>query len=433
MGDLSKYNTQVSKTVQAVYDYHKKRGDSEKPRRYLGASEIGHECDRALWYSFRKCFKSEFDGRMYRLFKTGHLEEFRFIEELEGIGCTVKALDDKGEQFGVSAVGGHFKGHMDGVAIGIPEAPKTWHLLEFKTFKDDLFVKLVASGVEKSNPKHFAQMIVYMGLGGLDRALYLAKNKNTDELYSERIEHDSSKFKAIMLRAERIIKSNQPPERLCSRRDDYRCKMCNAESICWGAINDIAVDLPTKDCRTCCHATPEMEGDGRWSCASQDGTMEPCPAHLLIPGLILFADVNDAGDDWIEFKNHKDGAIWRHGDGENGTWSTEELIKTPVPFIGAKGVESAKTVFGGTILEVIPPLIDRYPPEDSRLLWEGSDSMKTLDPALQRIVTGNENGCLPAPTDKGEDERAVCTEYLGKILAVIYTGTGYAAIWGGVE
>ena len=432
MGDLSKYSIEVSKTVEFIYDYHKKRGDSEKPRRYLGASEIGHECDRYLWFSFRKCFKNDFNGRMYRLFQTGHLEEFRFVEELEGIGCTVKPLDDNGEQFGVSAVGGHFKGHMDGVAIGIPEAPKTWHLLEFKTFKDDLFGKLVASGVEKSNPKHFAQMIVYMGLGGLERGLYLAKNKNTDELYSERVEHDPSKFKSIMARAERIIKSNQPPERLCSRRDDYRCKMCNAEAICWGAINDIAVDLPTKDCRTCCHATPEMDGDGRWSC-SEGNDMEPCSEHLLIPGLIVFADVTDAGDTWIEFKNHKDGAIWRHGDGTNGTWSTEELTTTPKQMLGTKSVESVKTIFGGTITGVELSLIDRYPPEDSRLLWEGSDVVGILDPALQKIVTGDENGCLPSPTNSETTDKTVAVEYLGKILVVIYIGTGYAAIWGGVE
>ncbi len=132
--DVSALMPQISATVKAIMDWHKQRGDSERPRLYLGASSIGAECDRQLWYNFRGCVKPEFSGRMYRLFETGDLEEARFVKELKAIGCTVHDVDPQtGQQFEVIALGGHFRGHMDGCALGIPEAPKTWHVLEFKT------------------------------------------------------------------------------------------------------------------------------------------------------------------------------------------------------------------------------------------------------------------------------------------------------------
>src|SRR5208283_4628088 len=55
-------------------------------RKHLGASDIGHQCERYLWYKFRWMCEPKFSGRMLRLFNRGHLEEARFIEWLEGIG-----------------------------------------------------------------------------------------------------------------------------------------------------------------------------------------------------------------------------------------------------------------------------------------------------------------------------------------------------------
>ncbi len=309
MGNLSDLAPKETQTVQAIYDYHKKFGDAQPERGYLGASSIGHECSRYLWYQFRNCVKRDFEGRVYRLFETGNLAEPRFVEELKGIGCDVHEVDGHGDQFEVNAFGGHFSGHMDGCAIGIPEAPKTWHVLEFKTHNDKSFIKLNKEGVKKSKPTHYAQMMVYMGLTQMTRALYLAVNKNTDELYSERIKFNSAEFDAYMGRAEMIIFAQAPPERLASRPDDFRCKFCDAKELCWPTAGEL-IKLPWIDERMCCHATPEA--DGTWSHNhSCDG------GHLLMPCFVHFADPTDAGDDWIEFQNHKCGSIWRHGYGDN--------------------------------------------------------------------------------------------------------------------
>jgi hypothetical protein len=404
MGNLSPFIPAESATVTAIYAHHKKLNEAEAPRKYLGASIIGNECDRYLWFAFRQCFKAEFDGRMLRLFETGHLAEPRFIKELEGIGCTVNSVDESGNQFGVSAVGGHFKGHMDAVALGVIEAPKTWHLCEFKTASEDQFAKIVKMGVKVAKPLHYAQMQSYMKLGGLTRALYMVANKNTDEIWAERIEYNATEAAAIIARAERIITANQPPERCAARQDDFRCKYCDAYEMCWGT-GRTAVPLPAKTCRTCCHATPELEGDGRWTC-KRKAVMEPCGDHLLLPWLVLFAEAVDAGESWIEFRNHRDGAVWRHGTGEDGTWTTEELMQTPGPVVGRKAVEVVKKVFGGKVVEAEFPC-----------LWEGGAD--GIEAELRKLLNLGYSDPIPDPTNSIEDQATGVFEYDGKYLVIM--------------
>ena len=156
-----------------------------------GASIIGKSCARALWYDFRWVTPSRFSGRLLRLFETGQLEEDRIVRNLRATGATVLELDpETGRQFRVEAHGGHFGGSLDGVAIGLLEAPKTWHVLEFKTHGVKSFADLTAKGVVLAKPQHAAQMQIYMHLTGITRALYMAVCKNTDALHIERVEAD---------------------------------------------------------------------------------------------------------------------------------------------------------------------------------------------------------------------------------------------------
>lgn len=81
-----------SQTVEAIYTWW--AGKLGRVSRRLGASQIGRECERQLWYGFRWATMGEaFDGRMLRLFNRGHREEAVFVEELRGIGCDVRDVD----------------------------------------------------------------------------------------------------------------------------------------------------------------------------------------------------------------------------------------------------------------------------------------------------------------------------------------------------
>jgi len=63
------------------------------PRGHLGASIIGEQCWRAVYYQWRWGVPSSFDGRMLTLFETGFRYESRFIGYLKLIGIHVEEID----------------------------------------------------------------------------------------------------------------------------------------------------------------------------------------------------------------------------------------------------------------------------------------------------------------------------------------------------
>ena len=111
-------------------------------------SMISSECDRELWLQLRWAFGREvFKGRMLRLFNTGFREEDRIVADLRMAGLEVAEVDpDTGRQFGVKALAGHVRGKMDGLVLGVPEAPTKWHILEAKSHNTKSFGKLIAAG-----------------------------------------------------------------------------------------------------------------------------------------------------------------------------------------------------------------------------------------------------------------------------------------------
>jgi hypothetical protein len=225
--------------------------------------------------------------------------------------------DDGTGQYRVSALAGFFGGSVDGVVMGLPEAPKSAHVLEIKTYSDKLFADLVKKGVREAKPQHYAQMTVYCGLLGLDRALYYAVNKNTDALHIERVEFDQAEFDRILARAERIITAAEPPLRLSDDPAYFECKWCRYYEVCHqGAV-------PEVNCRTCANSTPDMEA-GMWKCSGNFMLHMPgnlsearqrigCGDHLFIPPLLagLGAPV-DGGENHVDYES-KDGAKFTNG------------------------------------------------------------------------------------------------------------------------
>ena len=312
------------RTVDAIYrQYEARQGNGFRP--HLGASLIGHPCRRYLWLMFRWARAASFSGRMLRLFQRGQLEEQVFVSDLRAAGVEVWEVDPAtGQQFRVESFGGHFSGSLDGVALGLLEAPATAHLLEFKTHNTKSFATLVKNGVQKAKPQHYAQMQTYMGRMGLTRAYYMAVNKDTDEIYAERIRFDRAAFDAIMDKAEAVIFAPEPLERISNDPSWYQCKTCDMYEICHGQ------DVPAVNCRTCAHATPQR--DGTWLCErhnkilSTEDQQHACQAHRFIPALLShIASVEDASqeDNWVRYKRHADGAQFTNGQPPTGLLSEE--------------------------------------------------------------------------------------------------------------
>lgn len=292
----------ADKTAAAIDAAVLKRSD-DGLRPHLGASLIGRNCNRALWYGFRWTTKMTHEARLLRLFGRGHREEATLTQLLRDAGITVMTVDpNTGRQFDFKD--GHFGGSMDGACVGLPEAPKTWHVIEYKTASLKMFNKLVAEGVKLAKPEHFAQMQVYMLKMGLTRAVYITVCKDDDRLHIERIDFDADFAQSMVDKAQWIISLPTPPDGISTDQTYYICKFCDHKDICHG------VSAPAPTCRSCTHSTAVR--DGTWSCGkngNQDIAIADqktgCAEHIILPALIgRWAKPVDANqeENWVRYE-----------------------------------------------------------------------------------------------------------------------------------
>ncbi|MBO9484143.1 PD-(D/E)XK nuclease family protein [Salinisphaera sp. G21_0] len=337
-------------TIKAIVQhYEDNQGDAF--RAHLGGSIIGRPCDRALWYTFRWCSDVKHGGQLLRLFQTGHLAEERFVSDLRNVGIKVFETDPAtGKQFRVSACNGHFGGSFDGVGQGFIEAPKTWHLIEMKTHNEKSFNNLVKKGVQEAKPEHFIQMQVYMYLADpqLTRAFYIAVNKNTDELYGERVRLDPVIGKAVVEKADCIIASDRPLSKISEDPSWYLCKFCDYHAICHGQ------ETPAVNCRTCMHSTPVENGE--WHCARHDMAIPDsvqksgCELHLYNPYLLeQFAEPIDSGEFWIRYRLKSAAEEFVTGTDKGQLSSQEIQAVEDKSLLTDEKLAGLKTQFDGTI------------------------------------------------------------------------------------
>jgi CRISPR/Cas system-associated exonuclease Cas4 (RecB family) len=294
-------------TARKIFEWYESK--KEDHREHLGASLIGHHCDRFLWLTFRWAASPQFEGRVLRLFNTGKREETRVYEELRAIGVELHT-DDNGQQISCRDNSGHFGGSLDGIGLGFPEAPKTWAVLEIKTANAKAWTALKAKGVQAEKPQHYAQMQVYMGLMKLDRALYISVNKDTDDLYTEWVHSNRETFGNLLHRAERTIKRIGPAGKISEDPSNWQCKMCDMYKLCHQG------EPAEVNCRTCVHATP-VEG-GKWHCHEHDKELtaeaqrKGCDSHIFIPDLVAGKAI-DGERNFVEYFVESTGETFKNG------------------------------------------------------------------------------------------------------------------------
>lgn len=244
-------------------------------RTHLGASQIGEKCKRKLWYIFRWVKKSKFPANVARLFSRGHDEEFKIIKLLKLAGFTFDT-QMSGDQHKISTnSNGHFGGSIDSIGYfptGFsPYGDKI--IFEFKTANDSQFKQVQKHGVKKHFPKYFSQICVYGYKMQIDYCLFVCVNKNDDNLYFEIVEVDHEHGKKMIRKADEIIISNQPPEKISLQPAYSECKFCNFKDICH-------FNAPTeKNCRSCIYS--QAVQDKKWHCS--DCNME-IPENVIHQG-----------------------------------------------------------------------------------------------------------------------------------------------------
>jgi hypothetical protein len=312
---MAKVKTPPNTTASRIYRHYDK---PQEERTYIGASMLGNECRRAVWYKFRWAHPPEdFSPRMLRLFDTGQREEARIINDLRAEGVSIF-----GQQQEFNALGGHLCGHIDGIAGGLPETPKTLHVLEIKTHNDKSFKALLVDGVRKSKPMHYVQMMLYMHYLDYKRALYVAVNKNDDSIYTERFEYDKRVATYMIDVAQTIIQAPFAPPKLHENPDApaaYACSWCPAKGVCHDR------QPARRNCRTCLSSSalvPQDASDAPWYCdhwkklLTLDEQRAGCPEHRYIPDLVAGRQVDADPDKRTVTYQMDGGREWTDGLGK---------------------------------------------------------------------------------------------------------------------
>jgi hypothetical protein len=311
-------------TIEQLIDKaHEER--QEPPRPHLGASLLGHPCDRWLWLSFRWAVQEKFPGRILRLFRRGNLEEQTLISDLRAIGIDIQRT---GKAQSRVDFGCHVSGSVDGIAeCGVPFGDGKRYVVEFKTHSKKSFDELEDKGVEKAKPMHYAQMQVYMLGTQIDRALYVAICKDDDRIWTEQISFNSTVANWLVERGKRIALSDRMPEPLSTDQSWYQCKFCPAHEFCFKTKTTKEVN-----CRTCAHSTATPEST--FTCARYSDAEVPldiqrkgCEGHVLHPDLVPW-NINQ-GPDAMTAVYVIDGKDVANGEPNETTFTSKEILANP--------------------------------------------------------------------------------------------------------
>jgi hypothetical protein len=291
----------------------------------MGASMLGHPCDRWLWLSFRWAVIQKFNGRMLRLFRRGQLEEMQVVRDLRSIGIDVQKT---GSQQSRVDFGAHVAGSIDGIAeSGVPFGDGNRFVLEIKTHNKKSFDALENDGVQRAKPMHYAQMQVYMLGTRIDYALYVAVSKDDDRIYTEAIKFNKDLANSLVERGKRIALSDRMPEPLSGDPSWYVCKFCPAYEFCHKSHVTREVN-----CRTCAHSTAKT--DSTWRCERHDADGIPvefqrkgCDSHVLHPDLVPWK-IQEGQDEWTAIYII-DGKPIANGEPNETTFTSREILANP--------------------------------------------------------------------------------------------------------
>lgn len=254
----------------------------------LGVGSIGKDCERQLWYDFRKVkTPKQLPVNVLEIFETGNIYEKRAIKLFEAAGQEIYYADpETGKQFKSSSEIAHLSGRVD-MFWKVPD----WHdfviVLDPKSFNSKGFKQYVDKGIRIAKHEYFVQASKYAKDYGLNYAGIVGFNKDNDERHIEIWHVDYDYINSIEDKAKRIISAKEPPQRIANNSAAFKCKWCDYNEgdyrLCHEGKGEIAIN-----CRSCKFAV--ATDNGKWFCEHNDVNaqipddfiMTGCQAHTKI-------------------------------------------------------------------------------------------------------------------------------------------------------
>lgn len=199
--------------------------DDKKTRDYIGASTIGSDCLRQIWYEFKGFQATEVPTKTRRTWTIGKVLEGTILDWLTEAGLEISRT------WGnlVAENMPYFKGHLDSVWM---KNGKPFAILEIKTAKDASFLIFVNKGLIKWQPQYYAQIQTYMGMSGIHRAYILVLNKDTSDISDELVLFDEVFYEKLRGKASMIANAHAAPPKINGSPLWYQCKMCKFNKVC---------------------------------------------------------------------------------------------------------------------------------------------------------------------------------------------------------
>ena len=228
---LFEYGMNTMRTGSLVNLLNSAKREEESPRNYIGASIIGHDCIRHIWYDYHKPIEVQgielFTSEQLRVFNIGKVLEKMIIELLikSGLAIVEPAPENHHLLFFNSEVP-EFRGHCD--ALIAPSA----YILEIKTAKQESFREFEKKGLYGWNKQYYAQIQSYMGMSGIHQAFILVINKNNGVVLDEMVKFDPIFYEELITKAQIIKEATEVPPRINKSPLFYKCKMCKYKKAC---------------------------------------------------------------------------------------------------------------------------------------------------------------------------------------------------------
>lgn len=221
-------------TIEDVRLAISRKAQEETPRSYIGASQLGAECDRQTWYAGRGEKGKPWPVETLLKFEDGHRTESLMAERLR----LLPNIRLYGEQTGFDL--GFMKGHVDGIIEGLHESA-TPHIWECKAVSEDNYKKLqkqIELHGEKMalkfwNNTYYVQAVIYMHCMGYTRHYMTVATAGGRDFLAIRTNENPKYAEALLDKAKRLARMEEPPNRI-GKRDFYLCKMCKYQEVCHG-------------------------------------------------------------------------------------------------------------------------------------------------------------------------------------------------------